>query len=628
MSKTTCILIWGIFFFLAVFLLTVFFSPRDILSDTPIYSDDYAMHFGECLSAKRFLTSNGSCWGYDPYLLAGFPRGALVNADNKGWELWYTALSPLVGSGRAFKSFVIIFLLVYPFFVYLAARNFDLSYEISLIAGAIALLFFNLSLAAAFVSYGMISYVCAGFLSLYVFSLFYRVIDAMTVPRYIMLSMLFALLINIHILSTFHIIIPIATLYLINAKRLPLRQHIVILSIPFVGLVINSYWLIPMVKFVSFKTRNPETWNFTLQIRNLFEPVKVYIFQRKTLFYTIPELNNTFIDVVLLLFGVLGLYGWKLKKLKGLWLPFTGGIIAAFIIAFYGSFTTFFPQFQPERFTVALSLLLIIPASAGFSIFWRVLIENCSRSSSVFIACLLFVLSYRPLVRPFEILFTHKPYRLNCHVPYEFKDLVTFLKNYTTNEGRILIEDSEYSITSPIHEYFGGHLPGLFPEYLKREYLCGPRPMYPIQHGYASFTRGVLFEKKLKMYTAEELKKMFDAYNVKWIVCWHQESKDFFEHLPGYIITLGQVNKFTIYEVQRKPSFFLSGSGEVSADYNRIELQNVVSENDEIVISYHWMEQLRAIPSGTIERVSLAGDPVGFIRIKNPPSKFSIINSY
>lgn len=628
MSKITSILILGIYSLLAVFLLNVFFSPRDILSDTPIYSDDYAMHFGECLSAKRFLTSNGSCWGYDPFLLAGFPRGALVNADNKGWELWYTALSPVVGSGRAFKSFVIIFLLVYPFFVYLAARNFNLSYEISLIAGGIALLFFNLSLAAAFVSYGMISYVFAVFLSLYVFSLFYRVMDEMTVKRYLILSLLFALLINIHILSTFHIIIPIVILYLIHAKRLSLWQHIVILSIPFVGLVINSYWLIPMVKFVSLKTQNPDTWNFTLQIRNLFEPVKVYIFQRKTLFYTLPELNNTFIDVILLLFGVLGLSCWKQKKKGGLWLPFTGGVIAAFIIAFYGSFTSFFPQFQPERFTITISLLFIIPASAGLFTFWQALLRNRSRSSLVFISCVLFVLLYRPLIRPFEILLTQKPYRLNCNMPREFNDLVTFLKDNTTNEGRILIEDSEYNISSPIHEYFGGHLPGLFPEYLKREYLCGPRPMYPILHGYASFTRGVLFEKKLKMYTAEELKKMFDAYNVKWIVCWHQESKDFFKNLPGYIITLGQVDKFTIYEVKRQPSFFLSGSGEVSGDYNHIALQNVVSENNEIIIAYHWMEQLRSIPSGTIERVFLAGDPVGFIKIKNPPSKISIINSY
>ena len=92
------------------------------------------MHYSECISTKHFLSQYGSCWGYDPFFLAGFPRGALVNADNKAWELWYTVLSRFMGSGRAFKLYVIIFLLSYPFLTYLAARNFNLSREMSLIA--------------------------------------------------------------------------------------------------------------------------------------------------------------------------------------------------------------------------------------------------------------------------------------------------------------------------------------------------------------------------------------------------------------------------------------------------------------------------------------------------------------
>jgi hypothetical protein len=141
------------------------------------------MHYSECITTKRFLSQYGSCWGYDPFLLAGFPRGALVNADNKAWELWYAALSSFIGSGRAFKLYVIIFLLCYPFLTYLAARNFNLSREISLIAAVLAIFFFNLSLPAAFVSYGMVSYVFACFFSLYILALFYKLFEGMTVRR-------------------------------------------------------------------------------------------------------------------------------------------------------------------------------------------------------------------------------------------------------------------------------------------------------------------------------------------------------------------------------------------------------------------------------------------------------------
>lgn len=618
----------GVIFLFAAFFLTVFFSPQDILSRTPIYSDDYSMHFAECISAQRFLAAAGSCWGYDPFLLAGFPRGALANADNKAWELWYAALSPFTGKEVAFKLYVIVFLLIYPFFVYTAARNFNLSREISRIAAILAIFFFNLSLPAAFVSYGMISYVFACFFSLYIFSLFYKLLEVMSVRRYIGGCLLLALLLNMHILSTFHILIPIAVLYLLHARRIPLQRHALLWLIPIVSLLINSYWLVPLFKFVQFKTFNPDTWNFTLQNRNIFEPLQVYIFQKKSHLYTIPELNNTFMDVVLLLFGVLGLYCWKQEKLQMLWLPFTGGCIAAFMAAFYGSFTAFFPQFQPERFTIALGLLFIIPASVGMYTVGKALLHNRSRYALLFIACLLFTLLYRPLVWPFGVLYTKKPYRLNCRLPAQFADLVKFLENNTTTAGRILIEDSEYSTSSPVHEYFGGHLPALFPEFLKREYLCGPRPMYPMQHGHASFTRGELFEKKLAAYTAEELRRMFDTYNVKWIVCWYQESKDFFNRFPDYISSIGVIDKFSIYEVKRNPSFFLCGSGEVRADYNHLVLRNVVPHNNEIIISYHWMVQLRAIPAIQIERVYMGGDPVGFIKIKNPPQSLVLINKY
>ena len=83
-----------------------------------------------------------------------------------------------------------------------------------------------------------------------------------------------------------------------------------------------------------------------------------------------------------------------------------------------------------------------------------------------------------------------------CHSLYRF---LNWLENHTNREGRIIIEDSE---SDTFHQYYKAHLPALFPEYVKHEYLCSPRPMYP---SYTSFTSGVLFEKKIGDYTFEEL---------------------------------------------------------------------------------------------------------------------------
>ena len=66
----------------------VFLAPRDMVSNEPIYSDDYALHYSNALAARTFWSGWGRCWGYDPFLLAGYPSCALANADNKAWELF------------------------------------------------------------------------------------------------------------------------------------------------------------------------------------------------------------------------------------------------------------------------------------------------------------------------------------------------------------------------------------------------------------------------------------------------------------------------------------------------------------------------------------------------------------
>ncbi len=94
MSSKLTTLTLVVILLVSAYLTTIFLKPGDIFSNAPIYTDDYAMHFSQCLSAKRFLSLFGKCWGYDPFFLAGLPRGALVNADNKAWELFFSVLSP------------------------------------------------------------------------------------------------------------------------------------------------------------------------------------------------------------------------------------------------------------------------------------------------------------------------------------------------------------------------------------------------------------------------------------------------------------------------------------------------------------------------------------------------------
>jgi hypothetical protein len=611
-------------------LITVFLQPGDIISNTPIYNDDYALHLSECLSAQRFLSTAGHCWGYDPFLLAGFPRGTLANADNKAWELFYYIFSPVLGEGLGFKAYLIIFLLIYPLLIYLAARNFSLSIEQSLLAAVIAILYFHLSLTKDFVSWGVVSYVFAVFFSMYIFSAYYRLLQHFTWVRYLGVTVFFSLLVLMHILSFVHIAVPILILYIAFFKKMTVRQNVAILFIPFTAAVVNSYWIVPLLEFFNDKTIQPADYEFNLQIKSLLEPLRVYIDQKKSIDYNVPilNLNNTFIDVLLLVFSWSGFYTWYRKRSWHLIVAFTSAFVFMFGVAFYGSHTILFAQLQPERFNIPLSLLLLIPATIGIYNVAQALLRGHRIQTVVFISCVAFILLYRPVIRPFITIFKFKPYQVSCVFPDNLRKLINYLENHTNREGRVLIEDSEYLRESPAHEYYGGHFPGLFPEYLKREYLCGPRPMYPIKHGYASFNRGVLFNKNISDYSFSDLQKRFDTYNVKWIVCWFKESKVFLDRFPDYIIKLADIDKFTIYEVKRRASFFIKGNGTVLSDYNRLELNNIIAEDNEIIISYHWMKTLKPVSEGSIERVLIGDDPVGFIKIKHPPRSLAIVNSY
>ena len=303
-------------------------------------------------------------------------------------------------------------------------------------------------------------------------------------------------------------------------------------------------------------------------------------------------------------------------------LPFLGGVFFLFIIAYYGSYTTFFAQLQPQRFTIPLNIFLIIPGSVGILLTLQTLFKGKGVTATFFIFSLAFVFLVAPVIKPLKVIYKYKLYRLSCEFPSPIKELLNWLEYHTSRKGRILIEDSEFDTG---HQYYGAHLPALFPEYVKREYLCGPRPMYPIKHSYASFTAGVLFERKIDNYSLEELKHSFEVYNVKWIVCWLEKSKNFLNQYPDYIVKMAEIDKFTIYEVNREPSFFLKGKGMVKSDYNRLELNQIFAEDNEIIIGYHWMKGLKTIPERELEQVFLGDDPIGFIRIVNPPRSLIIL---
>ena len=308
----------------------------------------------------------------------------------------------------------------------------------------------------------MLSFVFVCYLSIYVFSLFYKLFECFTWKRYLILVLLSSLTLMMHILSPAILAVPLLILYICNMKKLSFSRHLAMVLMAVTILLVNSFWLIPVVQFFQDKTTRPENYNFALQIDNLFEPINVYLRQKQSLLYRkTPQLNNTFVEVMLFLFAISGFYHmWKEKK-KDLMLSLTGVTFFLFVIAYYGSYTDFFPQLQPQRFTIPLNLFLIIPASISICLILQTLLKGRGVPAVLFSAAIIFSLLVGPVIKPLKAIYNYNLYRLSCELPQPLTDLMAWLSTNTGREGRILIEDSEYDSG---HQFYGAHFPALFPE--------------------------------------------------------------------------------------------------------------------------------------------------------------------
>ena len=235
----------------------------------------------------------------------------------------------------------------FPLLIYAAARNFELSRAQALCSASLSFLFFYLSLPKDFVLWGMAAYIIACFFSIYVLSLIYRLMAvSFTLQLSLFMFVCTGLLFLNHILAPVHIFIPALFLYVLYASRNSTGRNLLIAAMPLLVVAANIFWLVPVFSFFSDKTVNPEHYEFTLQIKNIFEPLHVYGDQRRTLAYCASVLNSTFVEVLLLFFGATGCFLWWKNGRRRLAAAFGSGILFVFCLRFMVRMRRSLPSFS------------------------------------------------------------------------------------------------------------------------------------------------------------------------------------------------------------------------------------------------------------------------------------------
>ena len=140
-----------------------------------------------------------------------------------------------------------------------------------------------------------------------------------------------------------------------------------------------------------------------------------------------------------------------------------------------------------------------------------------------------------------------------------------------------------------------------------------------IEHSYPSLVDQTLAGRPIQEWTSAELEEFCRRYNVGWAVCRSAAAIDRFRAWECTTSSLpladGRQGWFFAF---RSRSYFLKGKGRLlSADSRRITLADVVPEDGQVVLSFHYQAGMQASPSRVVvERETDPYDPISLIRLR------------
>lgn len=611
-------------FFLQIGFTQCYLPLSEWFSKSPIYTDDYSIHYADVLYKNKYLSKYKMPYGYTPYTRAGTANSALVCVDNHGWGL-FVFLIPFLPTGFSFKLLFLLTLLSIPFILYGSARNFELSRDESVICSLIGTLFLHVSICVDLIHWGMVSYILSCYLSILITSLFFRYVKYRKSIDIVCVTLLFTIGFWIHLFTAIHLLVHFTVCYLFYFHRLSAKVHGLIISSMILVFFLNTPWLIPFLNLLDSTVIHRKQILFITS--NLLEPLKTYLFLNIKFneYLNIPFPKSGLVDVILMGLGVLGIVQWKKEGDTLKCYLFVIATCFFFILSYYGPFWRFTSNLTPLRFVIIMNLFLILPAAVGimklYDIFFIDKPIKIKYISMVVISYLVVTL----LSNPYYHLFAKKDFRLITRIPTPLVELKQWIVGNISPDGRILIEHSDFETN---HQYYGTHLPYLFPLLTNREYIGNYLYYNPTLDAFTSFCSGYLFQRPIKQYTPEVIWPYINIYNIKWIIVWSDTARTFFESAPHYFTFKKRIDKFFIFEANRMQSFFIKGQGKIKAELNRIELRDLKAKDGEVIIAYHWMKYLRTTPKTTLNQTFFLKDPVGFITLKNPPKNVLIYNSY
>ena len=608
----------GVFLIHALGLACLFVPWTGVFSSVPIVEQDWGLHFFHLTSLDALWRQDRMVWGYNPFFMAGFPSNTIQDLSIKFFEftalgLSAVALTPI----QWFKILVFLAMASAPWTMYFAARNFfdgDPSKHLAAAAAAgLGTIYWWNSLPREMFFYGMIGFPAASYLSVWGVSIFYRLAarpDKFTSVHFAWLIFASAIL-PLHIQSIIVFLPPIAARLLISPTLFRGRLSAWIAAAILLSLVVNGIWLIPAINHRAddvsaaivnqlplFASSNPFTF-----ILDYLGPQGFWTFRS-------PFFEKGF-RLALLLLGGIGIWRMIQNKHRTFGIIVASAVAGLFLVTYFGALLLLVKSWQPLRFKVPLDLFLVIGAAYSIGLWSGTRRARPSKLVPVLLACSLVTF----LVNLVQTESTGK-LRLRAGLNPDLLAVSEWIKRETPVEARVLFEESGDETG---FVYGGAYLSSFLPHQTGRQMIGGPINLYNDRHHFAEFHSGKMFKKGAQKISDQELRNYLRLYNVGAVVAFHPASIKRLQSIPGLVTLDQRFGPVHLMKVNQPLTWFIAGDGRVTTGFNRLELSELTG--NEVILKYHWIEDLTASPPVKIEPVKMADDPIPFIKLINPPPR-------
>ncbi len=586
-------LAWGTF---ALHLLaSAYLVAPVLLEGRPPWWGDHTRNFTTLRFELECARVTGRPYGYVPNVVAGFPHHAAhTNSHAARATVHGLTRSSLLSAERAFGLWILGALVATPLLVGLAARKVGASPAAGI--GLTVMVLHLDPLVRPLQRYGMVAWLLASALLVAFMVTFAGALEPRA-RRWHLLALLAALSAHALLPLTLAVSFGIWVVALLVWPPASGRRRLIAAALVAgaVGLVLNAWWIVPLLRDLPLKGATASNLNVPpsqlgSDLLAAIVPGRGYLGGSTALRWCLLGLGSA---------GAMTLLRDPQRRPLGL--AGLALLVPSLTVAYLGGGWQPTQELQSHRFlTVAvLGSLPFAPAGA------RAALDAIAGRPSRRIAAALGCVAVGVAVAVEAVEAARPPLR-RAALDEHGRQVLDLLRDRADRRARVLIE-------TPLRD----PLPTIAATELDAPALSIRHADWVDPYGEVAWLSvpprflGLSYRELRREAVAERL----HAYNVGWVVASTPFGKALMDASPAETFAERlDVGPYRVLRVAEPPGWFLEGVGRVRARPGRLELSELTGP---VTVRFHYVPGLRALEPGVrVERAPAAGDPVGFVRVR------------